>query len=92
MRHTGVSRAGNYSIKRSRQSCGLVGLGNSHLRDACQLSSFYDENPFGIYQKVLKGAIDFPKHMDIQAKDLIRSFSLPIERRGLAACNMGRRI
>jgi protein kinase X len=33
---------------------------------------FYDENPFGIYQKVLKGAIDFPKHMDVQAKDLIK--------------------
>ena len=33
---------------------------------------FYDENPFGIYQKILKGVIDFPKHMDPNAKDLIR--------------------
>jgi len=33
---------------------------------------FYDENPFGIYQKVLAGRIDFPKHFDMKAKDLIK--------------------
>lgn len=33
---------------------------------------FYDENPFGIYQKILVGKIDFPKHMDSKAKDLIK--------------------
>eukprot|EP00929_Paragymnodinium_shiwhaense_P092832 TRINITY_DN5284_c0_g1_i2.p1 TRINITY_DN5284_c0_g1~~TRINITY_DN5284_c0_g1_i2.p1 ORF type:complete len:360 (+),score=88.43 TRINITY_DN5284_c0_g1_i2:184-1263(+) len=33
---------------------------------------FYDENPFGIYQKVLAGRIDFPKHFDVRAKDLIK--------------------
>jgi serine/threonine protein kinase len=33
---------------------------------------FYDENPFGIYQKVLAGKVDFPKHFDIKAKDLIK--------------------
>jgi len=33
---------------------------------------FYDENPFGIYQKVLAGTIDFPKHFDVKAKDLIK--------------------
>merc|ERR550532_701774 len=33
---------------------------------------FYDENPFGIYQKVLSGRIDFPKHFDVKAKDLIK--------------------
>jgi len=33
---------------------------------------FYDENPFGIYQKVLAGRIDFPKHFDVKAKDLIK--------------------
>merc|ERR1712186_44515 len=31
-----------------------------------------DENPFGIYQKVLAGRIDFPKHLDVKAKDLIK--------------------
>lgn len=33
---------------------------------------FYDENPFGIYQKVLAGRVDFPKHFDVKAKDLIK--------------------
>lgn len=33
---------------------------------------FYDENPFGIYQKVLAGRIDYPKHFDVKAKDLIK--------------------
>mmetsp|Transcript_6246 Transcript_6246/g.10425 ORF Transcript_6246/g.10425 Transcript_6246/m.10425 type:complete len:364 (-) Transcript_6246:405-1496(-) len=33
---------------------------------------FYDENPFGIYQKVLAGRIDFPRHFDVKAKDLIK--------------------
>merc|ERR1719247_3860406 len=33
---------------------------------------FYDENPFGIYQKVLAGKIEFPRHFDVKAKDLIR--------------------
>ena len=33
---------------------------------------FFDENPFGIYQKILAGKIDFPRHFDIQAKDLVR--------------------
>jgi protein kinase X len=33
---------------------------------------FYDENPFGIYQKILNGKVDFPKHIDAKAKDLIK--------------------
>jgi len=33
---------------------------------------FYDENPFGIYQKVLAGKIEFPKHFDVKAKDLVK--------------------
>mmetsp|Transcript_21154 Transcript_21154/g.48564 ORF Transcript_21154/g.48564 Transcript_21154/m.48564 type:complete len:366 (-) Transcript_21154:126-1223(-) len=33
---------------------------------------FYDESPFGIYQKVLAGRIDFPRHMDVKAKDLVK--------------------
>jgi protein kinase X len=38
---------------------------------------FYDENPFGIYQKILKGQIDFPRHMDPYAKDLIKKLLTP---------------
>lgn len=33
---------------------------------------FYDESPFGIYQKVLTGRIDHPRHFDVKAKDLIK--------------------
>ncbi|KAM6141164.1 cAMP-dependent protein kinase catalytic subunit PRKX [Erethizon dorsatum] len=33
---------------------------------------FFDDNPFGIYQKILAGKIDFPRHLDFSAKDLIK--------------------
>eukprot|EP00457_Paulinella_chromatophora_P005688 gb/GEZN01005705.1/.p1 GENE.gb/GEZN01005705.1/~~gb/GEZN01005705.1/.p1 ORF type:complete len:353 (-),score=57.81 gb/GEZN01005705.1/:555-1613(-) len=33
---------------------------------------FYDENPFGIYQKILGGKIDFPHHFQKDAKDLVK--------------------
>lgn len=33
---------------------------------------FYDENPFGIYQKILTGRIEFPRQFDARAKDFIR--------------------
>lgn len=33
---------------------------------------FYDDNPFGIYEKILSGKIEWPKHMDAIAKDLIK--------------------
>lgn len=33
---------------------------------------FYDENPFGIYQKILAGKIDFPRHFDPYAKELVK--------------------
>lgn len=33
---------------------------------------FYDENPFGIYQKILAGRIEFPRHFDNGAKELIK--------------------
>jgi serine/threonine protein kinase len=33
---------------------------------------FYDENPFGIYQKILGGRIEFPRHFDPYAKELVK--------------------
>jgi len=33
---------------------------------------FYDENPFGIYQKILAGKIEFPPHFHKDAKDLVK--------------------
>ncbi|CAH1765014.1 8406_t:CDS:10, partial [Entrophospora sp. SA101] len=33
---------------------------------------FFDDNPFGIYEKILAGKIQFPNHFDANAKDLIK--------------------
>ncbi|XP_036695613.1 cAMP-dependent protein kinase catalytic subunit PRKX isoform X2 [Balaenoptera musculus] len=33
---------------------------------------FFDDNAFGIYQKILAGKIDFPRHLDFSVKDLIK--------------------
>ncbi|CAG8433432.1 1776_t:CDS:10 [Diversispora eburnea] len=33
---------------------------------------FFDDNPFGIYEKILAGKIQFPPHFDSNAKDLIK--------------------
>lgn len=33
---------------------------------------FYDDNPFGIYEKILSGKIEWPRHLDTVAKDLIK--------------------
>jgi len=33
---------------------------------------FYDENPFAIYQKILGGEIEFPRHFDPYAKELVK--------------------
>ncbi len=33
---------------------------------------FFDDTPYGIYQKILGGKIDFPRHFDAKCKDLVR--------------------
>lgn len=33
---------------------------------------FYDDNPFGIYEKILNGRVDWPRHLDPVAKDIIK--------------------
>jgi len=33
---------------------------------------FFDEQPFAIYEKILAGKIDWPRHMDPGAKDLVK--------------------
>ncbi|KAI0239916.1 cytochrome c oxidase subunit 1 [Massospora cicadina] len=33
---------------------------------------FFDDNPFGIYEKILVGKVHFPSHIDPYAKDLIK--------------------
>lgn len=38
---------------------------------------FFDDNPFAIYEKILAGKIDWPKHIDPIAKDLIKKLLVP---------------
>jgi serine/threonine protein kinase len=33
---------------------------------------FFDDNPFGIYEKILGGKIEWPRQIDPLAKDLIK--------------------
>jgi len=33
---------------------------------------FFDDNPFGIYEKILAGKIEWPKHLDPITKDLVK--------------------
>ncbi|KAK7012588.1 protein kinase A catalytic subunit, partial [Halocaridina rubra] len=33
---------------------------------------FFDDNPFGIYEKILGGRVEWPRHLDATAKDLIK--------------------
>jgi len=38
---------------------------------------FYDNEPLGIYKKIINGVIEFPKFFDIKAKDIIRKLLNP---------------
>ncbi len=38
---------------------------------------FFDDNPFGIYEKILACKLSFPSHFDPDAKDLIRRLLTP---------------
>jgi hypothetical protein len=38
---------------------------------------FYDKKPLGIYKKILKGIIEFPKFLTNETKDLIRKLLNP---------------
>mmetsp|Transcript_91090 Transcript_91090/g.181110 ORF Transcript_91090/g.181110 Transcript_91090/m.181110 type:complete len:384 (-) Transcript_91090:268-1419(-) len=33
---------------------------------------FFDNTPFGIYQKVLAGKIEYPRHFDVKVKDILK--------------------
>lgn len=38
---------------------------------------FYDESPYGIYEKILNGHIQWPRHIDRLSKELIKAFLVP---------------
>lgn len=33
---------------------------------------FFDDNPFGIYEKILGGRVEWPRHLEATAKDLVK--------------------
>ena len=35
---------------------------------------FFDDHPFGIYEKILSGTVTFPQHLESHAKDLLKRF------------------
>lgn len=38
---------------------------------------FYDNEPVGIYEKIIAGIIEFPRFFEVKAKDLIRKLLNP---------------
>lgn len=57
----------------------------------CNFSAppFVDDDPMGIYQKILAGKIEFPRYFDKHAKDLIRSLLQPDITKRLGALKGG---
>ena len=49
---------------------------------------FYDKKPSGIYEKILKGVIEFPSFLSLEAKDVIRKLLNPNVRNRLGCQNV----
>lgn len=50
---------------------------------------FFDETPFAIYQKILAGRYDFPRHFTPEARDLIRKLLVPDRTKRLGCMHKG---
>lgn len=50
---------------------------------------FFDESPYGIYEKILNGHIHWPRTMDHLSRDLIRAFLKPDRTKRLGNMNGG---
>lgn len=50
---------------------------------------FFDESPYGIYEKILSGHIHWPRTMDRLSRDIIRSFLNPDRTKRLGNMNGG---
>ncbi|CAG5132067.1 unnamed protein product [Candidula unifasciata] len=50
---------------------------------------YYAENPFGIYEKIIAGKTEWPKHIDTIAKDLIKKLLHPDRTRRLGNMKNG---
>jgi serine/threonine protein kinase len=52
---------------------------------------FFDESPYGIYQKILAGRIDWPRHFSPEARDLVKRLLTPDRTRRLGCLFGGAR-
>lgn len=50
---------------------------------------FFDDNPFGIYEKILNGQFQFPRHIDGSARDLIKKLLVADRTRRLGSMKNG---
>ncbi|KAK3763215.1 hypothetical protein RRG08_052550 [Elysia crispata] len=50
---------------------------------------YYAENPFGIYEKIIAGKTEWPRHIDLVAKDLIKKLLIPDRTRRLGNMKNG---
>lgn len=50
---------------------------------------FFDESPYGIYEKILNGQIHWPRSMDRLSRDLIKAFLIPDRTKRLGNMNGG---
>lgn len=62
----------SYDILGHNKAVDWWALGILIFEMLCGHPPFYDDNPFGIYEKILAGRIDWPKHLDPVGKDLIK--------------------
>lgn len=50
---------------------------------------FFDEHPFRIYEKILEGKVDWSRHLEINAKDLIKKLLVRDVTRRLGSLKVG---
>ncbi|XP_068222006.1 cAMP-dependent protein kinase catalytic subunit PRKX-like isoform X2 [Palaemon carinicauda] len=53
------------------KTCFLIYTADMFLFECCNGILIYD-NPFGIYEKILGGRVEWPRHLDATAKDLFK--------------------
>jgi protein kinase X len=50
---------------------------------------FFDENPFDIYRKILEGRLEFPRHFEAHARDLIKKLLIADRTKRLGCLRRG---
>lgn len=50
---------------------------------------FFDENPFDIYRKILESRLEFPRHFEVEARDLIKKLLTADRTRRLGCLKKG---